>query len=410
MTENKQAIALVDKRPFFEKALSYGVRQGIIDRSKCDAMVADGAKGSVQVAAHFGTSHLQVELENARKRIVSLVSLFLEDSCDGDLDKAARSLQENSLLFHSRSGNAMLKRLHAMPETTISGDMKSQSLLDFQNERTLVKPFSLASWRKELKRRLDAVAVIEAAYWFCEDLAITRTALDFVALESVIRSAILVRFGGGDKAPNHGEFSKLISAIRSKQPPGEKWRIPATILADVPEPHHALADLIRRDIEKQDGPLILNPGRPLEAVLHIIESRYFLRDTDFDDIDSFAGFVSEEWRLATKGKDDPYSRLTLFMCLATGVKPKTVITDTEARSMIRRVRKDGFDEAAVADFITQSAPFEIKENLLSLWQDEFLPEARERVLDNTDTSLQRALVFLSDNLNIKVRRDSAKQS
>ena len=404
MSASGQGVALVDKRPYFEKALLHGVQQGIIDRSRCDAMIADGAKGSVQVAEHFGTSFLQADLENARKRIVSMVSLFLEHGSCGDLDLAAQSLQQNSFLSHSRGGNALIKDLHALPETSISGDIKNQSLLDFQNERTLVKPFTVVTYRKELRRRQDAAAVIAAAYWFCAELEIVRAALDFVAVESVIRSAILVRLGGGDKAPNHGEFASLVSALRAAQPAGGKLRIAKALLDDVPEPHQAIAEAVRRDIEKQDGALILNPTRKLEEVLHIIEARYFLRDTDFDDIDSFAGFVSDAWRLATQGKDDPYSRLTLFMCLATGSKPRTTVTDTEARSMIRKVRKNGFDNAAVSTFIAESAPFEIKDNLLALWQEEFLPEAQERLLDDSDTSLQRALVFLVDNLNVKARR------
>ena len=142
----------------------------------------------------------------------------------------------------------------------------------------------------------------------------------------------------------------------------------------------------------------------------MIESRYFLRDTDLDDVDSFAGFVSDAWRLATKGKDDPYSRLTLFMCLATATKAKTAITETEARSMIRYVRKQGFDSAAVSAFIAESAPFELKEDLQSLWEEEFLPEAQERLLDDSDVSLQRALRYLADNLNVKIRRQTRKSA
>ena len=131
MTEHKQHIAIVDKRPYFEKALGFGVQHGIIDPIKRHAIVTDGAKGTVQVAEHFGTSHLYEDLDNARKRIVNLVSLYLEDHYGSDLESAARSLQENSFLFHSRSGNEMLKKLHAMPESTVYGDAIGQSLKDF---------------------------------------------------------------------------------------------------------------------------------------------------------------------------------------------------------------------------------------------------------------------------------------
>ena len=407
MTDSKQAVTLIDRRPFFEKALTHGLRQRIIDQARCEAIIKDGAKGAVQVAEHFGTSHLQADLENARRRIVSLVSLYLEESSGGDLDHAAQSLQDNSFLFHSRSGNDLLKQLHALPETTISGDVKSQSLMDFQNERTLVKPFTLASYRKERKRRLDVAAVIAAAQWFCDDFHIARSTLDFVPLEAVIRTAILARHGGLDKMPNHGEFSKLIVTLRATAATKGRLRIAKSIIDNVPTPHHAVAESIRIEIEKQDTLLIANAAQPLPIVLNILEVRYFLRDADLDDIDSFAGFVSAEWQALTKGRDDPYSRLTLFMCLATDIKPKTTITEAEARTMIRRVRKQGFDSEAVLAFIRRSAPFELNESLLSQWETEFLPEAEQRVLDDSDTTLQRAMVFLRDTLNIKAARKPA---
>ena len=407
MSDSKHAVTLVDRRPFFEKVLTHGVRARIIDHSRCEAIIKEGAKGAVQVAEHFGTSHLQADLENARRRIISLVSLYLEESSGGDLDRAAQSLMDNTFLFHSRSGNDLLKQLHALPDTTISGDSNSQSLMEFQNERTLVKPFSLASYRKERKRRSDAAALIAAAHWFCDDLRIVRSSLDFVPLEAVIRSAILARHGGLDKLPNHGEFSKLIVTLREAVATKGRLRLAKSLLESVPLPHRTVADTIRGEIEKQDGPLIANAAQPLTTVLNILEVRYFLRDTDLDDIDSFAGFVSDEWQAATKGKDDPYSRLTLFMCLATGMKPKTTISEAEARTMVRTVRKQGFDSDAVMAFIRRSAPFELNDSLLSQWEEEFLPEAEQRVLDDSDTTLQRALAFLKESLNIRVARKSA---
>ena len=404
-----QAVSLIDRRAFFEKAITHGVRNRVIDQAKCEAMIKDGAKGAVQVAEHFGTSFLQADLENARRRIVALVSLYLEQSTGGDLYLAAQSLQDNSFLFHSRSGNDLLKQLHALPESTIGGDSQSQTLMDFQNERTLVKPFTLASYRKERKRRLEAQATTAAAHWFCDQLNVARSALDFVPLEALIRSAILARRCGVDKLPNHSEFSRMVVTLREAvQGKGKgKLSLPKSLLDDVPQPHRAAAETIRAEIEKQDGPLIANAAQPLPAVLNILEVRYFLRDADMDDIDGYAGFVSDEWQAVTKGKDDPYSRLTLFMCLATGIKPKTTISETEARTMVRHVRKKGFDTDAVLAFIERSAPHELADSLVSQWEAEFLPEAEQRVLDDSDSTLQRALIFLKDNLNIKAARKAA---
>ena len=408
MSDNKQSVAVVDKRPFFEKALCFGVRHDIIDNAKRQAIIADGAKGTVQVAEHFGTSYLYADLENARKRIVNLVSLYLEDSCGADLEKAAHSLRDDSFLFHSRSGNDMLKKLHAMPESTVYGDMKGQSLKDFQQERTLTKPFSLAAYRKELKRRQDTAAIMAAALWFSDDMDVARSSLDFVAAETVIRTAILARFGGEEQSASRSQFAKLVEAVRSKLLTSGKMRIPKAVLDDVPDEHREIAERIRREMEKHDAPLLLNSAMALDVLLNVFESRYFMRETGLEDLDSFDAFVSKEWHAATGGKEDPYSRLTLFMCLAAGVKPKTTVSEAEARAMVRRVRKDGFDSDTVSGFIRQSAPFEIKQNLLALWEEEFLPEARERLLDDSDRTYARALRFLADNCNVSSRAGKPK--
>ncbi len=72
------------------------------------------------------------------------------------------------------------------------------------------------------------------------------------------------------------------------------------------------------------------------------------------------------------------------MCLAAGVKPKTSLTETEARALIRKVQESGFDELAVPNLIRDSAPFEIKEALLTLWEEEFFPEAQKYMQDDSD--------------------------
>ena len=71
-------VALFDDRPFFEKALAYGVQHGILDNAKLDAIQTDAPKGMVQIARYFGSEFLRPELEKAKDRIVNLVSLNLE--------------------------------------------------------------------------------------------------------------------------------------------------------------------------------------------------------------------------------------------------------------------------------------------------------------------------------------------
>lgn len=136
---------------------------------------------------------------------------------------------------------------------------------------------------------------------------------------------------------------------------------------------------------------------PLDLLLNQIEAGYFVEEGSLDEVDNCDALVSKEWNKVTKGKEDPYSRLTIFMCIACGAKIKTAIPDTEARTMIRHVREHGFDSDALTAFIASAAPVEVKDNLRSLWQGECLPEAEEYQDDDSDPKYTRALQFLKEN-------------
>ncbi|HWZ49638.1 MAG TPA: hypothetical protein VNX00_15590 [Herbaspirillum sp.] len=407
MTDQNHHVAIVDKRPFFEKVLSFGMQQGVIDRQHCQKMIADGAKGTVQVADFFGSSHLYADLENARKRIVNLISLYLEHQFNGNLQKAAESLRDNTFLSHSRGGNEMLKALHAMPDSIVFGDVKTQSVKQFQDEHTLAKPFSLNAYRKELQAREQIAAVIAAAQWLTDNAQLDRAELDFVSAESVIRSAVMLRAAGADAFPDRIRFARLIDSIRSKALAAGKLKIAASVLSDVPTAYRAIVDKVRRNIEKNDAPLLLNAATGLDQLLNDLQTRYFVTEGGQDDLGDFDAFVSQEWHQVTKGKEDPYSRLTAFMCIAAAVPPKTSISTTEAKTIIRQIREHGFDSAAVTTFIKDAAPFGIKDNLLALWQDEFLPEAELALLDEDDLQYVQALRFLKENCNIKSKQKNA---
>jgi hypothetical protein len=409
MTEQQHHVAVVDKRPFFEKALSFGLQQGLLERRHCEQMIADGAKGTVQVADFFGSSHLHADLENARRRIVNLISLYLEHQFNGDLRQAAESLRDNTFLSHSRGGNEMLKALHAMPDSTVFGDIKSQPVKEFQDEHTLAKPFSLAAYRKQLQAREQTAAVIDAAQWLADDGRLESSELDFVSAESVIRTGVLMRAAGVDGFPDRVRFAKTIEALRKKAAAAGKFKIAPSVLKDMPEDYRAIADKVRRNIEKNDAPLLLDAAAGLDRLLNDLETRYFVAEGGLDDVADFDAFVSKEWHQVTQGKEDPYSRLTAFMCIAAGLPPKTSLGVAEAKTAIRRVREQGFDSAAVSAFIKESAPFDVKDNLLALWEDEFLPEAELALLDGDDLQLAHGLAFLRENCNIKAA-PAAKKS
>ena len=118
MTDRKnQSVATLDHAPFFERAFRYGVQQGLIDQARIEEITQDAANGTIQIAEYFGaSSHLRPNLEDASKKMVSLVSLYLEDTTDGDLERSARLLREKPFRTLSRGGSSMLKSLYALPE------------------------------------------------------------------------------------------------------------------------------------------------------------------------------------------------------------------------------------------------------------------------------------------------------
>jgi hypothetical protein len=403
MSDAQHSIAVIDKRPFFERALCHGVRTGLIAPGIVDTMITDGAKGSVQIADYFGGSHLQTDLDNARKRMVHLISLYLENSFGDDLTRAAESLRDNSFLSHSRGGNELLKQLHAMPESTLFGDGKGRPLKDFQDESTLAKPMSLVAYRKALQHRQANVATLAAARWFAQDMRLPQAELDLTLADGVIRTAILMRVLKQKAYPTRNLFAQLVDKLRTESQAAGKLKSPTTLFKDIPAEHAEVAKSVKREIEKHDAPLILDAMLKLEAVLDVFESCYFLRESGLEEIGQHDSFVSKEWHQLTQGKDDPYSRLTLFICLAAGVKAKTSLTETEARALIRKVQESGFDELVVPKLIQDFAPFEIKQGLLTLWEEEFFPEAQKYMQDDSDWDGKEALRFLKDNCNVSTK-------
>lgn len=75
-------LALYDNRPFFERALQYGVKHRIIDRKKIDEILESGPRGMIQIAHTFGTEYLHPDILEARNRIVNLVGLSLENASE----------------------------------------------------------------------------------------------------------------------------------------------------------------------------------------------------------------------------------------------------------------------------------------------------------------------------------------
>ena len=401
------ALQLHDARPFFDKALAHGVRRGIIGAERLAAIHADAPKGMVQIARYFGSEFLRPELETALRRMVNLISLYLLETTGGDLDAAAISLRDHSFLSRSKGGPDMLKRLIALPESSNFGLMAHADA-----ETPMLALWSLrshADYRAELARRTQISAAVAAAQWLAERYGLDTDELQAAAAdaESVIRTGWLMQALGLDldEWPSAAALEKSATALRKKKqalptqlrlPPG----LPAS-LRDAVQPHAAavLADL----------PRLLDPAVPLRKLLHSMGSfraRYFLLDDPLAEVDGYHRSLdalqeggdppqpaSKTWTRTVQGNDDEHSLLTLFLCLAAGAPKKTLLAEKAAASLVRKVRKSGWQPALAAEFIQAHAPGVHRQDYLALWNS-FVQDAQKTLLSDMDYQMSDALALL----------------
>ena len=199
--------------------------------------------------------------------------------------------------------------------------------------------------------------------------------------------------------PNAFEFAQLIDTLRTKGMTGNAKKRPKVIPADMPEQYRVIVERLRKKIVKIDIPEILDPSATLAELLDKLKQKYFLRTEGADDVSNYDAIVSKDWTRVTEGKSDSDSLLTLFLCLAADTTPKTKISEKKAREIVRKIRKDGINPALVPAYIDQFAPYEMREGLVTLW-DDFFEEAEKYLLDDWDAKFVEVLSFLKHNCTI----------
>ncbi len=410
MSENQQALAIYDDRPFFETALRHGVRMAIITQAKLAMIEAEAPKGLVQIAEAFGSKYLRPEIETACKRIVNLASLYLIETSQGDLDIAAKLIRDNTFLTLSRGGSGLLKTLFALPEYALLGREQKARIEDFLDVWSLKdKP---QEYRNFLAHRQSNALEIEAGFWFGRAMDITQTELQEEDAEAlaVIRTAILKRLIGDAEAPieNQIEFAQIIEALRkeakskTKKPKiFEVQRAQAQVFAEpIPEKFVELSRQVLDEILTRDIPTILDTKNSLDRLVFELKERYFICAHELEDTSDYDALVSKEWAKLTKGKTDIDSLLTLFLCIAVDVPAKTSLPEKTAKSIVKKIREHGLDSQKTIAWIKSTAPHEKQEGLLQDWAD-FTEEAPTYLLDDWDTNYSGALRFLSENCHIE---------
>ncbi len=408
------ALQLHDARPFFEKALAHGVAHGIIDAANLTAMNTDAPKGMVQIARYFGSEFLRPELEKARDRMVNLISLYLLDTTDGDLQKAAVSLRDNSFLSRSKGGSDMLKRLIAMPESSNFG-MGGYA----DAETPLLAVWSLrshADYRAELARRTQIQAAIRAAQWLADQYDLDDDALEESGAdaEAVVRTGLLLQALApkvGDW-PNAVVFEKIATAHRKKKTTADQVKLvlPPGLPADLKEVVDAQRATVLADL-----PRLLDAATPLRNLLRPtsgFRARYFLLDDPLAEVDDYHRNLadldeegdapqpaSKTWTKTVQGNEDEPSLLTLFLCLATGTPKKTVLTEKTAASLVRKLRKSGWQPALATDFIRANAPGARQADYVDLWNS-FVQESQATLASDMDYQMHDALALLRRECNV----------
>lgn len=401
MTKASTALAAFDSRPFFDKALHYGVKQGIISPERLQIMREDFAKGIVQIASFFGTAHLRPELELALHRMVNLISLYLEDVSGGDIQIAAASLRDKTFLSHSKGGSDMIKRLHALPDSTVivDGAVSAESQRAYLDEKTAANTISFAEYQAELTARQKNRNTIDFSFWLAKKLGADRDDVDDA--DSLTRSAMLVIFV--DKAdlkiPSRTAFVRLIKAAKNAKAKLDEGRL-HTFLKDAPAEFQRLAwQAMNRFIEK-DLPQIRVSGNTADKLLYGDSGgHYFVSENLDEDVREYDRLVAKEWDRVTRGDaDDPAVLATVFLFVATGLPPKASMLLKDAKEVIRIFRSDGFNAQAVIDFIDQHAPEAIQEDLRKSWNDDLQNEAQEQLADTDpnwpDSYMERSLEYL----------------
>ena len=423
------AVSLYDARPFFEKALQFGLLNGILQHTRIDAIAADAPKGMVQIARYFGNEFLRPDLEKARERIVNLVSLYLESSSGGDLQKAAESLRDHSFLSRSKGGSDMLKALLALPTSS------HFDLSDDPDERAAnTPPKGLAEWslnsfadyQLELANRTALKLEKDAALWLAEALGLELGDLEeaHTHASAVIRTALLVTSCQGPEMPDWASFEAMLAALRKKYRPTKSRAVASTekaprrksaalsivIPENLPQEFWPVVQAMQQSLAA-DLTLMLDSALPVRALFIMADDdhhpallgRYFWLEDLASELDQHDRAISNAWDKVTAGNCDDGSLLTLFVCVAAGAAPKTLLTEKAATALMRKIQKTGspkgFVPEAAHQYIRDHAPEQHQADYAHLWSA-FVDEALPILQSDSAYAQKDALALLRRECNV----------
>jgi hypothetical protein len=408
------SISLYDSRPFFEKALQYGVQHGIIPAAKLEAIETEAPKGMVQIARYFGSEYLRPEIEQAKQRIVNLVSLYLEYSTGGNVQLAAESLRDNSFLSHSKAGSTLLKDLITLPQNSHFG-MNERTEFTDEHIPLLAKWTlrTLPEFQAELAKRQKVAAIVDAAIHLAEQLGFDEEQLEEAGMdaEAVIRTALLTLAAKNRKLPDWAGFERLIALLRKK--PAADVKKSLVLPRNLPDAFTEVVELVRKSVIA-DLPKLLDPELPARKLFNqtpAFMGRYFWVEDALSEVDTYEREVddkhaarieqsSKTWQKATQGHSDDSSLLTLFLTIAAGSKPISLLTEKSATALVKKIRKSGLNAQLPITYIREHAPVAYQTDFCEMWQ-EFIADAQSTLKSDFDYNLHDAMALLRLQCNVE---------
>jgi hypothetical protein len=309
-------------------------------------------------------------------------------------------LRDHSLLSRSKAGSDLLKALIVMPQNTHFG-MNERGGFSDRHIPQLAR-WSLASYadyQAEFLARQHAVQVVEAALWFADQLGLSADDLQDAEpdAEAVIRTALLLNLTRRKELPDWVTFEKLITGIRKQQIEAAQLTLPKHL----PEAYRTVVEAVRQSV-LADWPRLLDarlPARKLFDQTPAFMGRYFWLEDALSEVSQHDRNRSSAWDKLTQGHSDDGTILTLCLCVAAGSVPKTLLTDKSAATLVRKIRKHGWQPALATEYLQAHAPEQHQDDFIGLWQ-EFVHEAQATLISDRDTKLQDALALLRRECNV----------
>jgi len=326
----------------------------------------------------------------------------LQMASAGDLRVAAGLLRDHSFLSRSKAGSDMLKALIVMPQNTHFGMNERGGFTD-RHIPTLAR-WSLASYSEiqtELAARQRVAQVVDAALWFADQLGLSADELQDCEpdAEAVIRTGLLVTAARGKELPDWAVFEKMMTTLRRK----DVALVTAALVLpkNVPQDYRAVMESVRQTV-LADLPKLLDARLPIRKLFDqtpAFMGRYFWIEDALSEVGHHDRTRSAAWDKLTQGHGDDGTLLTLFVCVAAGAAPKTLLSDKSAATLVRKIRKSGFQPALASAFIQANAPEQHQTDYERLWQD-FVAEAQLTLVSDHDSKLTDALALLRRECNV----------